>query len=450
MIASSPAPARENDALRWIMPAWIALCVILGGASAGGVLANLALQVVAAAVIAWTMWSGAFQPLARGERALWWLVGLTVLWIGVTLIPLPPSMWTLLPGRGPVAEGYALMDMALPWLPISLSDDRSLRSALWLLVPIATYLLARDIGPRATRWTLTMVAALAIGSLMLGLAQMIGGPESPLRFYAITNRTQPVGFFSNGNHFATLMVVSLPLAAAWLRGARDDRSPKLVPLALFAMLAIVIATALVLNGSIAGLGLFVPAAIGGLAILLGWPRGGSVGGLSALAGIGLVAVAGVVAVAVNLGAIDTKFDDLPTSRAVATPVTMAAAVDHLTVGTGLGSFAQIYAAREPGELVSRTWMNHAHNDVAEMLLELGVPGAIAMLFLLFLVLRMTWRAWGTAEATPLARGASIALLLVLTHSLVDYPLRTHAIAALFALCLALATRERTAAMERNP
>lgn len=447
MIASSPAPVRENDALRWIMPMWIALCVILGGASAGGLLANLALQVVAAAVIAWTMWSGAFRPLARSERALWWLVGLTMLWISISLIPLPPSIWAALPRRGSVAEGYALMDMSLPWLSISLAGDRTIRSVLWLLVPIATYLLARQTGARATRWTLTIVTTLAIGSLMLGLAQMIGGSESPLRPYAITNRSKPVGLFSNSNHFATLMVVALPLAAAWFRQARDERASQVVPVILFAMLAIVIAAALFLNGSIAGLGLFVPAVLGGCAIVLGWPR--NVSGRSALVGIALIGITGAVAVAVNLGAIDTKFDELPTSRAVITPVTMTAAIDHLPVGTGLGSFAQIYASREPPELVSRRWVNHAHNDVAEILLELGLPGAIAMLWLLVHVIGMTWRAWGTAQA-PLARGASLALLLILTHSLVDYPLRTHAIAALFALCLALAASPRAPSTERNP
>jgi hypothetical protein len=47
-----------------------------------------------------------------------------------------------------------------------------------------------------------------------------------------------------------------------------------------------------------------------------------------------------------------------------------------------------------------------------------------------------------ADATPFARAASIASAAVLVHSSVDYPLRTGAISACFAMCLALLVERR--------
>jgi hypothetical protein len=55
-----------------------------------------------------------------------------------------------------------------------------------------------------------------------------------------------------------------------------------------------------------------------------------------------------------------------------------------------------------------------------------------------------WRAWRTAEAGPFARAAAIASAAVLIHSLVDFPLRTAAIAACFGMCLALLADSRAA------
>jgi len=45
------------------------------------------------------------------------------------------------------------------------------------------------------------------------------------------------------------------------------------------------------------------------------------------------------------------------------------------------------------------------------------------------------------RCNPLAHGASIAALVMLLHSLIDYPLRTGAIAGLFGLCLPLLARD---------
>ena len=52
--------------------------------------------------------------------------------------------------------------------------------------------------------------------------------------------------------------------------------------------------------------------------------------------------------------------------------------------------------------------------------------------------------WRTGGGGPYARAASIASAAILVHSLVDFPLRTAAISASFAMCLALLIDRRPA------
>jgi hypothetical protein len=65
--------------------------------------------------------------------------------------------------------------------------------------------------------------------------------------------------------------------------------------------------------------------------------------------------------------------------------------------------------------------------------------------LLFLAwwLREIWAAWRGRERGPFAKAAAIASAVILVHSIVDFPLRTAAISALFAMCLALLADRRT-------
>ena len=87
--------------------------------------------------------------------------------------------------------------------------------------------------------------------------------------------------------------------------------------------------------------------------------------------------------------------------------------------------------------VTSTYVNHAHNDYAELALETGVPGVAVLIAFPGWWGAAAWRAWRSAEAGPYARAASIASAAILVHSLVDFPLRTAAIGACFAMCLAL-------------
>jgi O-antigen ligase len=122
----------------------------------------------------------------------------------------------------------------------------------------------------------------------------------------------------------------------------------------------------------------------------------------------------------------------------------------MPVGSGIGSFQQIYRTREDPATVDRFYMNHVHGDYIELALETGVPGLLVLgLFLLWWARRciLLWRA---EEPDYFARAATIASAAILAHSLVDYPLRTAAISGLFAMCCGLMAEPRARTRRSEP
>ncbi|QIK95847.1 O-antigen ligase family protein [Sphingomonas sp. HDW15A] len=116
----------------------------------------------------------------------------------------------------------------------------------------------------------------------------------------------------------------------------------------------------------------------------------------------------------------------------------------LPLGSGLGSFPMVYPLSEDLGRVDWTFVNHAHNDYLELLLELGIPGAVLLVAFLIWWTWQTVQIWISREVSLLARAATIASGALLLHSVVDFPLRTAALAGLFGWCLAvMVTRPRT-------
>jgi O-antigen ligase len=117
----------------------------------------------------------------------------------------------------------------------------------------------------------------------------------------------------------------------------------------------------------------------------------------------------------------------------------------MPAGTGLGSFVSVYPLAEDPAATTSTFINHAHNDALEIALELGVAGIILLIASLAWWAVLVARVWKSTLSTLYARAATIASGALLAHSLVDYPLRTAALAAIFALCLALMAQPWTGA-----
>ena len=150
-------------------------------------------------------------------------------------------------------------------------------------------------------------------------------------------------------------------------------------IAIAAGLAIVLVVGLALNRSLAGYGLALPVIAGSALIVL--PAASRlriwIVGLATLLVIG--AVVGLEATAIGSGHIGEHASSAVQSRAELLSMTARAARDFMPFGSGLGSFQSVYPLYEQPEQVTTTYVIHAHNDYAEVALELGIAGIILML-----------------------------------------------------------------------
>lgn len=437
---------------------YLALCVVLGGASAAGALANGLLQLLALAVLLLHVWSRGAPPLPREGR---WLVAIFLIFAAVgaaQLIPLPPSLWTGLPGRDVVARSLGLLGLTPGSMPASLDPARTVASLLALLPPAAMFLVATRLTRDERSVVAKVLLGLAVVTIVLGAFQLLGGSGSRLRFYAITNAASSVGFFSNANHVATLLLCALPFALSFLARAAKEKagSGREGKGFIYAAIAVFIAVGIAMNGSLAGLGMLVPTALASF-LLYRKSAGKSVGGGKGhaawwMAGIATIFVAGIALYGPLAGErLAGKFDATDsTGRQISIPTTIAAAKDHLPVGSGLGTFRDLYRTYEPVEDVTFVYVNHAHNDYAEILLEMGVPGALLVFaFIAWWAVR-SFSAWRSEyNGVALARAGSIAIGVTLVHSLVDYPLRTAAISVIVALAAGFMVQPPAARSKRR-
>jgi O-antigen ligase len=420
-----------------LLPLFLLACLLLGG-SPQGIWRNLVLQLFAAGLLAYALLTRRPASPTRAGRLL---LALSLAWFGLVLLqllPLPPALWTLLPGRELAAEGYALRGEPLPWLPLSLTPAATASTLPVMLVPFAILAGMLLLGAYRSRWCIAALLAGVLVSVLLAALQVSsGGPY----LYPIHN-SGGTGLFANSNHQGTLLLVSIPFIAVLVgreqgrpRGRAKERISRLViAVGGFTVVAIGIA----LNGSLAALLLFPPVALASLAIALpGRPGlGRAIGGGTLLL---LLGGAAALALASDAGTADTSF----TSRADIYQRTGEAISATFPAGTGLGSFETVYPAYEDPATVDRWFVNNAHNDLLEWLLETGLPGGLLLLVFLLWWARRSWWLWSGAPEDLLARAGTIATAAILAHSLVDYPLRDAAIQALFALGLAFMVDPRS-------
>jgi O-antigen ligase len=423
-----------------VAPLYLFLCLILGG-SAQGIWANMALQLLGLGIIAWAA-AAATRPVASPARHLLVIAGLAVALVAIQMVPLPPTVWPRLGGRGPVVEGYNILGLGTPWIPISLEPYRSLDVLLGLIAPLALFVAIVSLRAYRPSWLAAALLAGTIAGVVLGALQVTGGgshwylyPESS--FGAI-------GFFANINHMADLLVCTLPFIAALFASARSANRQRNFAIALGVVAAaLLIVVGIALNHSLAVYGLTPPVLAGSALILLPqrspWRRWAVVA-LAVLV-VGAVATLGTASVRSSALASDTATSVESRQEMLATSA--KAIPDFMPWGSGLGTFRSVYHLYENPTQVTNTYVIHAHDDYVELALETGVPGVLLMIAFLVWWARAAWRACRYADNGVWARAASIASGAILIHSLVDFPLRTAAISAVLAMCLGLLVERRT-------
>lgn len=355
----------------------------------------------------------------------------------IQVIPLPPAVWTSLPGRDQMVLALELAGLAPGWAPLSVTPDRTWSSALALAPPAAFLLAMLSLSQVQQERMVQICIAAAIAGIVLGAAQLASGGDSLYLWDVAAGSVR--GFFANRNHLASSLLVALPFAivfgAATLR-RRDRRTSALWFGALFAGLVVV---ALAAIRSRSGITLFAPAmAVSLLAAWIAAGRGRPGPGLLVM--VGAVGAALTTVAVLALPPILARFDqEISEPRFERWALVAETAQTYLPLGSGIGSFDAVYRSVEPLEELDSTFFNQAHNEYLETWLEAGWLGVGVILAFLIWYARRSWTAWKAPPSREgdLQRAASIGIGVLLLHSLGDYPLRTTTLAVVFALCCGL-------------
>ena len=435
-----------------VAPLYLLLCILLGG-SAQGVWGNMVLQLLGVAILVWAAALPPQERLPRIARQLLILATAAVALIALQMLPLPPAIWTHLRGREIVSEGNAVLGLAATWQPLSLAAYRTFDSMLGMIPPIALFCAISALGAYRRSWLVAALLGGTIAGIVLGALQVSAVGEAATSWYPYAESSFGIatGFFANGNHMATLLISAIPFLTALVRSARGrSRQRSAMVMVVAAAAALLIFVGVVLNRSLAAYGL-LPAVLAASALILLPKRSGA--RRFAVAGTILLALAAAVLLAttsVRTGTFESEADVSVQSRQEMLAVTGQAVGDFFPWGSGLGTFRSVYQLYEDPAQVTRIYVIHAHNDYAELALETGLAGIVLMLVFLAWWARASWSAWAQPETSAYAKAASIASAAILIHSLVDFPLRTATIAAVFAMCLALLVERAPIASRKGP
>lgn len=420
---------RSTDMAFWLFVAFIIALGIVGGASRADVFSQVAIRTCAVLLLAIWALIGSFRSVMPARAVGVLIVACCALPL-LQLLPLPPAIWTNLPGRSTFADLANIIGSEQPWRPLSISPDATWNSLASLIVPAAGFLIIRSIRADHIASTPAPVLALVLASALVGLLQVVGAAISnPWMNDRIGAAS---GLFANRNHQALMLAIGIPLAAQWALSdhrARGWRVPASAGLVLFFIL-MVFAT-----GSRAGL-LLLPVALGGAVVL-------TYRDLTAMFShmprwlrptiIGLFVALLVVLVAMSFEADRAQSfyrlieaDPGQDMRARALPTVLQMTGAYFPAGIGYGTFDPAFRISEPFALLQYTYFNHAHNDLLEVVLEGGLPGATVLLAGIAWWLAASTRAWRKkrTEGIAHARLGSIVILLILIASAFDYPART--------------------------
>jgi len=434
---ASSLPARVLGGMTALLAA---AAIVFGGATREGELLNAGVRLLALLVLL----LAAFQLSRISIRAEWRRPLMLAAAIAavplIQLIPLPPLIWSHLPGRGEIAALYDAAGMPVPWHGLGLNPEGSLNAALALLPGLAMFVAVLTVETRGRLLTALVAVAFALAGTLLGLAQVAEGPESTLRFYDTTNPTSAVGFFTNRNHQASLQLVAMPLVTAVLAATFPNRRgwPSAPAMVIAAVLLTLLAITTVLTQSRAGIVLYPPVLAACALILIRdrIPRLPARVVLSVLGG--MVVFVGLLAGGALSARPELIAELASDPRMIGLPRISSEALRQLPFGTGLGTFDEIYRSREPVEGLQNAYLNHAHNDWLELWLEAGLPALILLGVFVIWFGRRTYEVWRTPGMDGvLGCAGSVIVGALLLHSMVDYPLRTAAMSAMLGLGCAL-------------
>ena len=388
--------------------------------------------------------AGESVPALPGGRIL---VGLHML-VLFQLLPLPPALLRILsPGSFAFYDRQLLIPPLTAWRPISVSPADTLRALAFLAAFSLLYATVfREFASRRWRRRL-MRTVIGVGLAITVVAFVQAVSPNPRKIYGLW---QPLydwavfGPYVNKSHYAGYVVMAAALATGAALGAldrlrkawRDRRNGWLAlggadgnTFVRWAAVVMVLVAGLVASGSRGGVAAFALTAFV-LPFVSGRRRTTAIAvAVLATLGVAWIGLGGIIGAFESRGIQGSRLD-LWVDMVPLVP-------DFPVFGVGLNAFSTVYPLYQT---VGRTeWIGEAHNEYLQVLLDLGLVGALLVGALLVLVFRAAHRG---ASRGGLDLGVFGALLGLAIHNLVDFNWQIPANAATWIALAALAVNAK--------
>jgi O-antigen ligase len=282
--------------------------------------------------------------------------------------------------------------------------------------------------------TLTKIIS-GYGFLLASLALVQGLTATTRLYWMRTPRTGGwiYGPYVNHNHYAGLMelLLPVPLIFSLIRGARGPRK------IMAGLAAAVMGCTIFLSGSRGGMLAFL-VQIGLLSAIAGWREKNrkltlALASFLAIA-LGLVLWLGGAELAKRLTSIHSE---ARAELSGGTRIEIDRDALHMfaakpIAGWGLGTFPDVYPQFR--SFHTNFFINQAHNDYLQLLVEMGAVGFVIMLWFLGTLFRTALRKlknWPEETNGAVALAALLGIMGILIHSFVDFNLQIPANAAIF-------------------
>ena len=397
-------------------------------------------------VIAWTR-----RPVIGGLPGTLVIGGALLLLMPlVQLLPVPFSVWAALPGHDAFAQALQIVGEAPGWRTVSLHSAATQYSWLALVPCAAAFLVVRQADVATMRRLAIVLVAVGCAEAILGVMQAGMPAGSAINFGNPYGGGAATGTYINKNHFAGMIAMVLPmLLALWaiemlpvvtrrgevLREHPRNADIKFAMRALFSAAAVLLLLALMLSRSRAGIAVGL-VAFGLAVVALVWRVA-----TSQVRMVLALLVSGAMLLAAYIGLTPAMERFAPNdlwvqsgTRVELAAATLRAAFDFLPFGSGLGTFADVFRRYQGGSVAG--FADHAHNDYAELILELGVAG-IAIVALLGVAYAMRWPVVLRQRASRRLRfmqvAAGLGMLAMIVHGIFDFNFHIPANAIFFSL-----------------
>lgn len=428
--------------------ALLAAAFLFGGGGSRAGIANLVVQLAALIALAFHR-DAVFGFFKEAPRAVTAVVAVTLLFPLLQCVPLPPAIWHQLPGRELAIEALALIGQENSWMPFSVNAQRTFIAFLALMPPLAILALSCKSHPSDRVFLAAVVVACGAAGVILGALQLATGNRNFILYAQVVGSQDLQGTFANRNTAGLFLDISLCALISVLYHSR------LTPIRVGAsvVVGLLLMLGLFLTRSRSSITLTViPASI--LLFNLWKSRRKQTKDRSRL----IVGTLLVVSLILSIGALTSnsriqkslsRFDNIEDARPAIWQDAQASIRRYWPLGSGIGTFDEVFQIDESLENLSPGRAARAHNEYLETSVESGILGAALVSSWIFLIGTIAFKRLRAGGENTLEIGAVSVFLLLALQSILDYPLRSETLLCISGLMLGVLSAKRPAAELRE-